>query len=110
MATYDNIFDFAANATSEESKENWHLTGSAKIVHKEDGNTPLHIAAMYNSETGNLDGGVMAILLTYGAKINAKNKEGKTPLDVASTEEKKEFLRKNGARSGSDVSSFGWFW
>jgi len=35
-----------------------------------------------------------AYLISQGADVNAKDNEGKTPLDCADTEEKKEVLRK----------------
>lgn len=45
-----------------------------------EGNTPLHLAAMsvYPQEN------YISLLLDYGAKFNIKNKEGKTPLELAS--------------------------
>ncbi|MFN2124246.1 MAG: ankyrin repeat domain-containing protein, partial [Candidatus Promineifilaceae bacterium] len=37
------------------------------------------------------------LLIEYGADINITNKAGQTPLDVATSEEIKEMLRRAGA-------------
>ena len=49
--------------------------------------TPLHIAARYGSMK------VLEYLLSEGARVDAKNAVGNTPLSVANTEEKKYKLR-----------------
>ena len=61
-----------------------HIGASVKDVDSK-GNTALHLAA----EKGKLAN--LRLLLKKGAKVNAKNKEGKTPLDVAT---KRGFVRK----------------
>jgi ankyrin repeat protein len=67
------------------------------LVHDKNkyGKTPLHYAARYNS---NVD--VLKYLIEKGADINAKDYNGKTPLDVANTKEKKQILRHAGAETG----------
>jgi len=89
MTQYENIFDFAAEATSADTSENWPLVSTyAKTVDRDTGNTPLHYAAKYNPDTA-----ILTNLLMYGANADARNKAGQTPLDVADTEEKKQILR-----------------
>jgi len=66
--------------------------------------TPLHGAADYNS---NIE--VLKYLISQGADVNAKAGPfgfgvfGQTPLDVASTEEKKRILREAGTKSGVKI-------
>ena len=52
------------------------------------GMTPLHYAAEY----GHKD--VAELLIAKGANVNARGKNGKTPLDLADTEEVREILEK----------------
>ena len=60
------------------------------------GNTPLHWSALVNPNPE-----VLKYLVTVrGVDVNAKNNQGQTPLDVASTEEKKAILRAAGGKSG----------
>lgn len=42
-----------------------------------DGDTPLHLAVMFNNYE------VAKVLITYGANVNARNKKGLTPIDIA---------------------------
>ncbi len=56
-----------------------------------EGETPLHLAAMYDY----IDG--VKALVASGANINAST-GGKTPLDGASNKEVREFLIRSGAR------------
>ena len=56
-----------------------------------DGNfccTPLHAAASVNPNVE-----VMKCLIAHGANVHATDGEGKTPMDIADTEEKKHILR-----------------
>jgi len=65
------------------------LAQGVNLVHMKDdnGNTPLHIAAQFNRD---LD--VLMCLISQGAEVKAKNGRGQTPLDVASTPEKRMIL------------------
>ena len=51
-------------------------------------NTPLHTAAKWNPHVE-----VVKYLIERGANVHAENKDGKTPLDVADTDEKKSVLQ-----------------
>ena len=53
--------------------------------------TALHCAAFYNSNAE-----ILKTLLARGADANAQNNEGKTPLFIADTDEKKTILRAAG--------------
>ena len=46
---------------------------------------------------------MLEILIANGADLNVKNDQGKTPLDYAKSEEIKELLILNGAKSGKDL-------
>ena len=59
------------------------------------GTTPLHLACMKGQRE------FIKPLLEKGADINAKNRFGQTPLDIASTPEIAKWLRDNGARWGT---------
>jgi ankyrin repeat protein len=61
------------------------------------GRTPLHEAAR------NGDRDTMKLLLDRGANVNAKDEAGDTPLDCAEDSEKKDLLRKHGAKKGQDL-------
>jgi len=52
------------------------------------GDTSLHRAAMFNA---NIE--VLQYLIAQGVNVHAKNDDGKTPLDVTNSEEKKHILR-----------------
>jgi len=52
-----------------------------------DKSTPLHIATQHNSVE------VVQHLILQGANVHAKDRDGKTPLDYANTEQKKRILR-----------------
>jgi len=54
------------------------------------GNTPLHDAASYSGSNIQTN----KILVELGADLNAKNTDGRTPLDLARTDEIKQFLKK----------------
>ena len=56
------------------------------------GNTPLHRA----SQNGHLS--TVQLLVGKGAKINLKNKSGKTPLSITKNEEIKNYLKSRGGR------------
>jgi ankyrin repeat protein len=96
--------------------------GAIINIKNDSGSTPLHLAVVpvidadmkksmdkdmietikgtFSSiEKGKKD--VMILLVSKGANINAKNKEGKTPFKLATENDNKEaaeFLRKNGAK------------
>jgi ankyrin repeat protein len=59
------------------------------------GSTALHVAARNNPSIE-----VLAYLISKGAIVDARDDNGRTPLDVANTEEKREILRTTGGRSG----------
>ncbi len=60
------------------------------------GSTPLHFA-VYNS-----DKDIVEFLIHNGASVNIKDGIEKTPLDEAKTDEIKEVLIKNGAKTGKE--------
>ena len=77
------------------------------------GDTPLHLAALgerqwralskeAQKQFTNRGAGVLvetaAVLLANGADANAKNDRGKTPLNLATSKDMKNLLRKHGAR------------
>ncbi len=47
--------------------------------------------------------GAVELLIKKGAKVNVKNNEGETPLDVAKTKEIEKILKKVGGKSGKDL-------
>jgi len=57
-----------------------------------EGNTPLHIAVKKNQML------TIRTLIINGATLNIQNKNGKTPIDIANTENVKEFLEEGGAK------------
>ncbi len=61
--------------------------------------TPLHRAA----SEGHTE--VVKILLKAGAKVNAKNNRGRTPLDYARQKQIKQLLRKHGAKTGKELDA-----
>ena len=62
-----------------------------------DGWTPLHRAAIRNRNVE-----VLRYLVSVpNVDVNAQDKAGKTPLDVANTEEKRAILRAAGGKSGN---------
>jgi ankyrin repeat protein/uncharacterized protein YegL len=63
------------------------------------GDMSLHYAAKFNS---NVD--ILKYLISQGSNVNAKNNHGKTPLDVANTEEKKQILINAGAKIATKYS------
>jgi ankyrin repeat protein len=72
------------------------------LLHKADVNamdtklkwTPMHLAAYKGFAT------IVEILLLHKANVNMEDKDGRTPLDVAKTEEVKKILLKAGAKHG----------
>lgn len=84
-ADRDTILHFAASANKFEICEfvlSKGLMGVNTI--NNNGNTPLHNAAIYNSKEA------AEILLRYGAKVNAKAEYDETPLHVAAKNDSKE--------------------
>jgi|GEM_PF-1028228 len=66
---------------------------------RDNGNTPLHNAAQ-NSPNAE----VMRYLVSVpGIDVNAKDTEGRTPLDLANTDEKQAILRAAGGKNGSEL-------
>ena len=70
--------------------------GNAYTSDKEEGITPLHLAAKDNHVE------VVKYLLSQGADVNAKTTWGRTPLDLANNAEKVNVLREAG---GTGVNS-----
>ncbi|MDR0327164.1 MAG: ankyrin repeat domain-containing protein [Planctomycetaceae bacterium] len=67
----------------------------ADVNTKNQFNTPLHEAVLRDPNVESVK-----FLISQGADVNAKDHDGKTPLDVANTEEKKAILRAAGGVSG----------
>ncbi len=61
------------------------------------GNTPLHEAVVGGKK------GIVTLLLEKGAKINQKDRQSRTPLDVAEDEDMKKLLLKHGAKTGEEL-------
>ena len=61
------------------------------------GTFPLHFAAENNTVE------VLEYLIYRGADVNAKDFQGRTPLDIADTEEKKQILLEAGGKTGSEL-------
>ena len=59
--------------------------------------TLLHIAAQKGCTEA------CELLLDNDADVNAKDNDGRTPLDVALTDEIKQLLRDHGAKHGSEL-------
>lgn len=59
-----------------------------------DGRTPLHVAAAAG------DDAVVALLLLKGANAAMRDKEGKTPLDLATTDAVRKRLRETAPPRG----------
>ena len=67
-------------------------------------NTPLHEA------TGAGHKEVVELLIAEGADVNAKNEDGRTPLDWAVDEDQPEtadLLRKHGGKTGKELKAEG---
>ena len=64
------------------------------------GSTSLHKAAGYVNRGDEWGISIMKNLILRGADVNVKNLSGKTPLDWASSDEKKRILREAGAIPG----------
>jgi ankyrin repeat protein len=78
--------------------------GADVNVKDEGGDTPLHKAALYNSDVT-----VLEYLVSIGANVDAKNNEGRTPLDVIreddeNAEVKKRILREAMAKKMKSTS------
>ncbi|MDR0521970.1 MAG: ankyrin repeat domain-containing protein [Planctomycetaceae bacterium] len=68
----------------------------------EQGGTPLHYAASHNPNVE-----VLKYFVNYnGANINAKDNNGKTPLDVADIDEKRRILEQKTVKFANAVSLF----
>merc|ERR1712187_524820 len=48
------------------------------VPHAETGNTPLHLACMYDQKSA-----AVILVRSKGIQMNIKNKDGKTPIDLA---------------------------
>ena len=59
--------------------------------------------ALITGITGQDGSYLTELLLEKGADVNAKDKYGKTPLDVAHTNEIKKLLLDNGAKYGNEL-------
>ena len=78
----------------------YFVSKGADIIAKNNyGNTPLHFAAEFNSKAE-----VLQSLTSLSVNVNAKRYyDGRTPLDVANTEDKRQVLRKAGGKSGVEL-------
>ncbi|MCL2284171.1 MAG: ankyrin repeat domain-containing protein [Fibromonadales bacterium] len=94
----------AGNSNAEISKCLIDNGANVKLEER-NGATPLHMAAAHNPNAK-----VLEILISAGAKVDAKPaRGGPTPLDLASTEEKKYILRNAmNYNKSSDTADRGW--
>jgi len=70
--------------------------GNAQSVN---GHTPLHCAA----SEGRVE--AMGLLLDAGAKVNERNKYGKTALDLARNNDCRALLRQAGGKTGAELAA-----
>ena len=71
------------------------------ILKRGDGWTPLHKAAYEGYRE------IVELLIAKGANVNAKNKYGTTPLDMANDRETADLLRKHGGKTGEELKAEG---
>jgi hypothetical protein len=95
---FNTIFEAARDGTENDIRY-FHLSQGVSINAKDpmSGATVLHIVAKRNPNVE-----VLRYLVNV-ANVNATDREGKTPLDVANTEAKRTILRVAGGRSGSGL-------
>ena len=97
---FDNILLFIAIMNNGNEDILTHLIEirDAEVINTEQlGITPLHIAIVcFNKEA-------LEYLIEKGADVNAVDGSAKTPLDYADTDEKKNVLRKAGAKSRKEL-------
>jgi ankyrin repeat protein len=87
------LLDAAWDGNIEAVKQ--HLDAGANVNAKEDGETPLHMAALSGPKE------VAELLIAKGADVNAKDEDGVTPLHWTETEEIAELL----IAAGADVNA-----
>ena len=73
-----------------------YLDGANVNLRRDDGSTPLHLAAWCSLKA-------VRFLIESGADINASREDGKTPLDYAYDRHIRDFLIKHGAKSGKEL-------
>ena len=80
-----------------------HLAAGADVGVKGGrmGGTPLHYAATHGHKE------IVELLIAKGANVNAKNKYGTTPLDMANDREIADLLRKHGGKTGEELKAEG---
>ena len=80
-----------------------YLVSKGANVNEQDGGkrTPLHFAAR-NRYSSNVEA-LRYLISVQDADINVRDSQGRTPLDSADTEAKREILRTAGGKSGSEL-------
>lgn len=95
---YPNIFE-AARGGKVRDVEFFVRNGTNVNVKNNFGNTPLHFAARLNTNVE-----VVEYLVSLpGVEINARNRNGETPLDVTKSEESKRVLFDAGGLNGREL-------
>ena len=96
------LWEAAMNGNIKAVKQ--HLAAGTDVDTRDDVNgwTPLHFAAVDGHKE------VAELLITKGASVNAKDKDGRTPLDLAKPyPEIADLIRKHGGKTKKELEAAG---
>ena len=95
-----SIYDAADRGNIEAVKQ--HITAGTDVNAKSDGRTPLHWAAYSGHKE------IAELLIGEGAEMNAKERDGRTPLDNAINHpETANLLRYHGGKADEELKAEG---